>query len=277
MGYAKRIKGVLTIFIFLLIAIAISTLTFPKEIYSENINPKNTIVPTHFTTTNKTSKIDTSTINKGYVSFQTELNDCIAHIVHENEDYNYILQPNQLEQYQLTLGNGDYEIGIYQKIKPNSTQYKKIISENINLNINSVIQGLYPNTYTNPDNNPQTLALSEKLKSPDNIINWVGKNINYDFNKAEKLSGKSGYTFTNPDVTLQSELGICIDKSTLAATMLKHQNIPTYIICGNIKGIEAKHAWIKSYINGVWKNIDVTPTNPYTINEQDIENIDKII
>jgi len=81
------------------------------------------------------------------------------------------------------------------------------------------------------------------------IYRYVVKNIHYDYQLA--ASPPAGYT-SNPDKTLESEKGICIDYSVLAAAMLRAQGIPTKVIYGYIPD-GTYHCWISVYsIDSGW-------------------------
>ena len=61
-----------------------------------------------------------------------------------------------------------------------------------------------------------------------------------------------------PDVdkVLISKTGICSDKATLLAAMLRSQGIPTKYVTGEITA--GAHAWNEVYLDNTWFSMDVT-------------------
>ena len=83
-----------------------------------------------------------------------------------------------------------------------------------------------------------------------NVYNYVIENIEYDYDHAANL--ENGY-IPDPDTTLSSGSGICLDYASLMACMLRSQNIPCQLEVGYAG--EAYHAWISVYIADVgWVN-----------------------
>ena len=75
------------------------------------------------------------------------------------------------------------------------------------------------------------------------VYNYVVENITYDYDKAENV--KSGY-IPDVDEILRSKTGICLDYSSVMASMLRSQQIPTRLEVGYAG--EAYHAWISTYV-----------------------------
>ena len=78
-----------------------------------------------------------------------------------------------------------------------------------------------------------------------NVYKFVCKKIKYDKKKAQTV--QSGY-IPDPDETMETGKGICIDYASLAAAMLRSHGIPTKIIFGYVgEDGDLYHAWNMYY------------------------------
>ncbi|WP_102400019.1 transglutaminase-like domain-containing protein [Haloimpatiens massiliensis] len=94
------------------------------------------------------------------------------------------------------------------------------------------------------------------------IYKWVGKNINYDNEKAEKVF-KNIYDIKSGAIpTYYSKKGICFDYSCLYVAMCRANNIKVRLITGRgFNGVSwVGHAWNQVYLKeeGEWINVDTT-------------------
>ena len=117
---------------------------------------------------------------------------------------------------------------------------------------------LYPNQYVNFSAASPCVEKAKELATPcnndlevvSNIYNHVINTVTYDYKKAETV--QSGY-LPNPDDTLATHTGICLDYACLMASMLRSQRIPTHMEVGYAG--EVYHAWISTYIQDIgWVN-----------------------
>lgn len=94
------------------------------------------------------------------------------------------------------------------------------------------------------------------------IYNWVGKNIDYDYAKVDKIMNNDFTIKSGAIPTFYSKKGICFDYSCLYAVMCRANGIKTRIITGEgYNGSSwVSHAWNQIYIEeeNKWINVDTT-------------------
>lgn len=94
------------------------------------------------------------------------------------------------------------------------------------------------------------------------IYSWVGSNINYDFDKAERALGKEGINNSGAIEAWNTRQGICFDYACLYVAMGKAVGLKTRIITGEaFDGTSyGPHAWNQAYLEdeGIWINLDPT-------------------
>ncbi len=168
----------------------------------------------------------------------------------EGNTYNYLMSlDGEYAVYPFSEGDGSYSIGVYENISDD--QYAQVFSQSVSVSMaDENLVYLYPNAYVNFDASTKAVAKgSEIVASADTDLDavalvyaYVIGNITYDYDKAETV--QSGYV---PDVddTLSTGMGICFDYSSLMATMLRSQGIPTRLEIGYVDDIY--HAWISIY------------------------------
>ena len=104
-------------------------------------------------------------------------------------------------------------------------------------------------------------SMSDYDKAKD-IYKWVGSNIDYDDNKAEKVISKDKDYESGAIVTFKTRKGICFDYSCLYTAMAQAVGLKTRIIIGEAyNGNEyVSHAWNQVYIEeeNRWVNLDST-------------------
>ena len=172
--------------------------------------------------------------------------------------YTYDLLGNgKKEVFPLSAGDGNYLFGVYENIDKN--QYAMVLSgeEKVKLR-DAFLPFLVPNQYVHFDQKSLCVEQAKKLARPantdldvvSNVYNYIIQTVSYDEKKAEEV--QAGY-LPDPDETLKSRTGICLDYSSLMTAMLRSQKIPTRMEVG-FAG-EAYHAWISSYVDNIgWVN-----------------------
>lgn len=94
------------------------------------------------------------------------------------------------------------------------------------------------------------------------IYTWVGSNIEYDFDKAEKVLDEDSVTNSGAMEAFSTKKGICFDYSCLYTAMAKKVNLKTRILTGD--AFDGKnygpHAWNQVFLEDEdkWINIDAT-------------------
>lgn len=97
----------------------------------------------------------------------------------------------------------------------------------------------------------------EKAKA---IYTWIGTNIEYDYNKADRIlnndfSEKSGAIYA-----FEQKTGICFDYSCLYVAMARATGLEVRLVTGEgFNGMSwVSHAWNEVKVDGKWVNVDTT-------------------
>lgn len=94
------------------------------------------------------------------------------------------------------------------------------------------------------------------------LYNWIGSNISYDNDKANKVLNNDFNVQSGAITTFNSKRGICFDYSCLYVAMCRANNIKVRLITGEgFNGVSwVSHAWNQVYIpeEGKWINVDTT-------------------
>jgi hypothetical protein len=94
------------------------------------------------------------------------------------------------------------------------------------------------------------------------LYNWVGSNIEYDHDKAEKVLSNDFNIKSGAIPTFQTRKGICFDYSCLYVAMCRANGLKVRIVTGEgFNGVSwVSHAWNQVYIQeeGKWINVDTT-------------------
>jgi transglutaminase-like putative cysteine protease len=126
----------------------------------------------------------------------------------------------------------------------------------------------------------------------DLINSFVCENIAYDADFVAKINkaGNLPY-FPDPEQTLLTRQGICVDIATLSAVMLKSLGVPTRLHFGDISqpALNPKfegetstkyHAWISVYLDGKWVMYDPSYNSPRIENnriDSDVQAIEYLV
>lgn len=94
------------------------------------------------------------------------------------------------------------------------------------------------------------------------IYNWIGSNINYDHDKANKVLNNNFNVESGAIPTFNTGKGICFDYSCLYVAMARANHMKVRLITGEgFNGVSwVSHAWNQVYIpeEGKWINVDTT-------------------
>ncbi|MDP4088339.1 MAG: transglutaminase-like domain-containing protein [Bacillota bacterium] len=92
------------------------------------------------------------------------------------------------------------------------------------------------------------------------LYDWVGKNIQYDDAKAERILNNDFSTKSGAITAFNERKGICFDYSCLYVAMCRAIDIKVRLITGEgFNGVSwVSHAWNQAYVNGKWVNVDTT-------------------
>lgn len=221
--------------------------------------------------------VDTSRASKGFFGVHCTADAKIkVQVFKDDETYTYDLVNGKDQIYPFQLGNGDYTIKIMKNIV--DTKYSELYATSVSVSLENEFEPfLRPNQYTEYTKESDCVKkageLAEKAADANefitNVYDYVCKNVKYDKPKAENI--KSGY-IPDPDDTLNTGKGICIDYASLAAAMLRSHGIPTKIIFGYVgDSADLYHAWNMYYTEetgwvavkfevheGEWNRLDLT-------------------
>lgn len=167
--------------------------------------------------------------------------------------YTYTLSPGAFAVLPLTGGSGSYTVNVLEHAFDNA--YALVSAASLEVEITDEFRPfLYPNQYVwyGADSRVHTLAreLSDlsanDLDYVDRVYTYVVEHIAYD----EALAGSvtTGY-LPDPDRTLETGTGICLDFASLMTALLRSQGIPTKLVVG-YSG-QTYHAWISVYLEDI--------------------------
>jgi Transglutaminase-like enzymes, putative cysteine proteases len=164
-----------------------------------------------------------------------------------------------MEVFPLQLGDGNYQISLYENVSRNSYSAAGTVYLRVRLDDpNSPF--LYPNQYVNYSQDSEAITKADELcagktqkQAFDSVCSFMKSNIGYDFVKA--LTIKPG-VLPDIDGSYSKRMGVCQDLSAIMVCMLRSQGIPAKLIIGYAD--KNYHAWIAAVINGEEKLYDPT-------------------
>jgi predicted transglutaminase-like protease len=179
----------------------------------------------------------------------------------ENDIY-YNIQPEKMAKIPMQMGNGQYNLELYQNTI--STSYVRLFCDDVMIeaeDANAVF--LLSNQIVNFDNADQIKNVARTLerKGMDRtlkiqaIYDYVIENIKYDSQKINTID--SGYL---PDINsvLEQKKGICYDYAAVTAALLRQAGIPAKLVKGYRKNNSVYHAWNEVFLDGRWNVMDTT-------------------
>lgn len=94
------------------------------------------------------------------------------------------------------------------------------------------------------------------------IYNWIGNNISYDYNKADKVLRNDFSDSSGAIPAFNSDKGICFDYACLYVAMCRANGLKVSMVTGEgFNGVNwVSHAWNQVYIpeENRWVNVDTT-------------------
>lgn len=210
--------------------------------------------------------IDYGIVKIGYVSDKNRIIKVM--IKKDSNNYIYSLKNDGTQEtFSLQMGNGNYNILIFENIQGNT--YLPVYNTTVSLNMTDD-KKIYLNSIQNINWNVLMMSikkandLTKGLKSDDDKIDelygYMVHNFKYDFDKWKNINSYPNPYIPVIDQTYQDKKGICYDYSALFAAMLRSQNIPAKLIMGYCKNVTSYHAWNEVYLTstGKWIIVDTT-------------------
>lgn len=219
--------------------------------------------------------IDTSAVSEGYVAAAgTSQSRLKFQVIFGETKYNYDL-PNDgtAKIFPLQSGDGYYSFRIMENIV--DSKYALAFETGADVSLLSEFEPyLRPNIYVNYTESSQCVKkCSEFAAQSDSapeiitlVYDYVCSSVSYDY---EKAAGGLDMYEPDPDATLKSGKGICLDYASLAASMLRSQGIPTKLIFGYVAPDDLYHAWNMFYTEETgWVSVE------FEINEKNWNRLD---
>lgn len=215
----------------------------------------------------KDASIDCSNISQGYVMCKYTGTSKIAAVQISKDGLKdvytyYITRDTGYAVLPFTQGDGAYKINVWNQVE--GTLYSHALTTYVDVALeNEFSPFLYASQIVNFTSDSLAIKQAEELtkgmttasEKVQAIIYYITTNITYDHKKAQYVKPKY---ISQPDKTLDSGKGICLDYAVLATAMLRSQGIPTKLIYGD--NPEGKyHAWI-SVFTETWTDYDPTRT-----------------
>ena len=221
--------------------------------------------------------VDTSRSSKGFFGIHCVSDKKIkVQVFKDDEVYTYDVVTGKDQIYPFQLGNGSYTIKVMKNIV--DTKYSELYATSVDVELEDEFDPfLRPSQYADYADDSSCVLKADELaaQSEDandfitNVFNFVCKSVTYDTEKAKTV--QSGY-IPDPDETMETGKGICIDYASLAAAMLRSHGIPTKIIFGYVgEDGDLYHAWNMYYTEetgwvavefevheGEWNRLDLT-------------------
>ena len=114
------------------------------------------------------------------------------------------------------------------------------------------------------DNKAKEIVSNAKTdrQKAERLYAWIGSNIIYDYNKAEKALSPEGVSNSGSIEAWNTRRGICFDYACLYVSMSRAVGLSTRIITGEAYDGQnyGPHAWNQVYLEyeGKWINVDPT-------------------
>ena len=173
-------------------------------------------------------------------------------VVFGDVKYNYDLPGDGTPRiFPLQSGDGEYTFRVMENVA--DTQYSEKYSRTEQVQLASELEPfLRPNCYVNYTADDDCVALAGEMTAQaadevglvSAVYAYIVDHIVYDTPKADTIG--TGY-ISDPDETMATGKGICVDYAVLAASMLRSQGVPTKVINGYVAPNDLYHAW-----NMIW-------------------------
>jgi len=220
-----------------------------------------------FTLHAASAEYNKDSLSRGIISIKYTSNDTTKKakvlITFGDQKYQYnIKNGNTFVNFPLQLGNGKYDIGVYEQIE--GTKYSQVSTTTVNLLLDDSSKVFLTSIQLiNWGEKMNTVTLAKELtknKKTENekievCYQYMVQQFSYDFVKMKNV--EYDYIPVIDDV-LKKKLGICYDYSAVFASMLRSQGIKCKLIMGYTTMVKEYHAWNQVYANEKWVVVDTT-------------------
>lgn len=157
----------------------------------------------------------------------------------------------EFEVFPLQLGDGKYEILLYEQVSGKKYSSAGKIGISVKLS-DPEVSFLYPNQYVNYTPETEPVGKADELckglignDAYETVRKFMSTNFHYDFVKA--LTIKAGVL---PDIegSYDKRMGVCQDLSAITCCMLRTQGVPARLVIGYAD--TSYHAWVEFNYEG---------------------------
>ncbi len=223
--------------------------------------------------------LDLSKTEEGYVGVSAQSEKRLKfQVLMGDSTYTYdVSSGGEPAVFPLQCGDGSYTFRVMENIT--AEKYAVLYSTDKEVSLKDEFQPfLRPSEYVSYSRDSQCVKEAEKLAAGQEdalgvveaVFDYICQHITYDKEKAQAVSGTSGY-LPDPDETLSSGKGICFDYASLAAAMLRSEGIPVKVVFGYVQPNDLYHAWNMFYTeesgwvtveyqveSNTWNRLDLT-------------------
>ncbi len=188
-----------------------------------------------------------------------------------DKKYSYFSTAQKMDiDVPLTLGNGQYSVGVYKHVS--GTSYSPLVIEEVSLQLSDPNKAYLTSNQVISWNTKnaaikKATSLTKKCKTEyakvQKIYKYIVKNYHYDYAKlAQNQAGQLTNYIPDIEVIYKQKRGICYDISVLNASMLRSLGIKAKMVKGypvnKYYDGSVYHAWNKVYCKKKWIIIDAT-------------------
>jgi hypothetical protein len=199
-------------------------------------------------------KIDFSTSSEGYsgISVVSEKNIKVLLTFGETQYVFNVPKDGTTAYIPFPCGDGKYELRVMQNTVDN--KYIELAKTEIDVALaDEFTPFIHSNLLVKFDEDSACVKKAAELaaQAPDDtgfmklVYELIKNSVTYDDELAETVA--AGYV-PEPDITLDTKKGICLDYAALAAAMLRSQGVPTKVITGYVGEEALYHAWNAVYL-----------------------------
>lgn len=222
--------------------------------------------------------LDLSEASKGLVmgSCTSDVNLKLG-INHDGKDTWYSVPGDGTPFTVPLMENGSYTVSVMEQVEGTKYRYGLTIPLEVLLD-DPVSPCLYPNIYVPYTLDSEVVREAGKLRDSSwyleqfmkQVDGFARANVTYD---EDLVVGALSEHEINPDKTLSSGKGICLDFASLVTAMFRSQGVPAKLVFGYVTVADrepAYHAWTEVWDGQSWTIIDACmpeSAEPYAIYE----------